>query len=178
MKEATKVALLKDLKKLIKKHGPNVISDLEDILKDPHQLKGLLLISEDNQRVDKEASAFGPLVSGDLTGLGGIQSFISKLQSSDPSKAQKLSALYHMIKNKEIFATLRELKNFSSDNGLRRISATSREKAINLFIRDIATRSYEEFQLILDQIHITSINEDRGLEKWTEIIIKKSDESQ
>jgi len=83
--------------------------------------------------------------------------------------------LLEAIAAKLVFPTVKELRNFASDNGLRPVNASSRDKAVTPFLRDLATRPIEEVRHVLEKIRPVATGGDRTLEGWAGVILGKGD---
>ncbi len=175
MTDTDKFALLRDLAGLVRKHGLSAFSDLAKYLRDPDSLAELVSILEAVEVAGQRAQRTQRRSKVERKpSKTSIQELLSTISESEPDKAKALSTLYDAVVAKRAFPTLRELRSFATDNGLRSVSATSRDKALIPFFRDLAGRPIEELRAILARIRPAGGVEDRTLEGWTNIILGKS----
>lgn len=169
-----KFALLKDLAGLVKKHGPEVFSDLVRFLRNPDTLAELVTILEAAEIAGRRARLGESRALRTQRGAstGAVRKLLSELETGQPEKAQILSGLYEALVAKQAFPTLGELRGFAKDNGLPAVTATSREKAITSLLRNLASRSTDDVRSMLRRVRIAASGGDRTLEGWTDVILK------
>lgn len=172
MTQSDKFALLKDLASLLKKHGPNAFTELADFLRSPDSVTDLISILETSGAVGRRAGITRQSRKGGSQGTkGSVKSILANIGDKDPEKAKRLSTFYGMLSTKRVLPTMRDLRAFADDNGLRPVLASSRDKAIPPLLRDLSTRSVEEIHDILQQIRPVDTQIDRTLEGWTDVIL-------
>lgn len=170
-----KFALLRDLSHLVKKYGPTVFSDLVSFLRDPEAVAELVTILEAGEtaarktRITKSRVAPG----GAKGGKESVQNLLLKLEKEQPEKAQVISGFHQALTAKRSLPTMRGLRSFALDNGLKGASGTSREKAIGPLLRDLAARPLDDIRSILESIRMEDTAGDRTLERWTDVILEK-----
>lgn len=174
MTDTDKFALLRDLAGLVRKHGLSAFSELAKYLRDPNSLDELVSILESVETAGQRARrpqrrSKAKRKSSKTT----IQELLTAISETEPDKAKALSTLYNAVVTKRAFPTLRELRNFATDNGLRRVSARSRDNALVPFFRDLAGRPIDDLRAILTRIRPEDGGKDRTLEGWTNIILGK-----
>lgn len=149
-----KFALLRDLAHLVRKYGPTVFSDMAGFLRDPEAVAELVTILEAAEAAGRKARVTKSRVAraGAKGGKGSVQNLLSELEKDRPEKAQVLSGFHDALAAKRALPTLRGLRSFARDNGLKAVSATSREKAVGQILRDLATRPLEEIRLMLGRV--------------------------
>jgi hypothetical protein len=169
-------ALLEDLARLIKKHGPTAFTDLSALLRNPEKLDELIGILEAGASAGRRAkmpkrekpSPYASASSGSLNLL------LSKMRTIDPAKAEILSRFYDELTSKHVLPTLREIREFAHDNHLRGADVDSRSKAIGQLLRDLSERPSEQLNAILKRVHYAERpRDDRSLERWADIILDK-----
>jgi DNA-binding transcriptional regulator YbjK len=174
--ETKSFALLGDLAQLVKKHGPTAFSDLASLLRSPEMIAELTTILETAEATGRGAKVTRK-ASVAIRGEGSRASVIdllSQIEKRDPEKAQLLSNFYEAVVSKGVLPTLRELRSFARDNGLRSIVSTSRDKAVGPFIRDLATHPLDDIRPMLRRAKQSEdAPGDRSLEGWTDIILDK-----
>ncbi len=175
MTSADKFALLRDLAHLMKKYGPAVFSDLAGFLRDSGAVAELVMILEAAEIAGRKARVAESRVApgGAKGGKGSVQNLLSELEKDQPEKAKVLSGFHGALAAKRALPTLRELRSFAIDNGLKGVSAMSRDKAISPLLRDLAARSLEDIRSMLGRIRMEDTAGDRTLEGWTDVILDK-----
>ena len=175
MTESRQLVLLKDLAQLIKKHGPTTFADLAAFLRNPQGIDQLVRILEDASAAGAKACISQPRSqrAASADNDQSIQRFISVLEKESPEKGKIISNLYVPLQSKRALGSLRELRSFATDNGLRPVAAKSREKAIGPFLRDLASRPIDDMRSIVQRIRVFENISDRSLEGWTDVILNK-----
>lgn len=172
MTEADRFELLRDLARLIKKHGPDAFANLSDFLKSPDAIDELVAILDASATAGRKAHV--TRASGTpkkvQQGLGEI---LFEIEKSDPHKAQELSEFVRAIRAKRVLPTLRDVRNFALDNGLRPVTATSKDKALLPLVKDLIARPAGELSTILKTVTVHQHVGDRTLEGWAGVILDK-----
>ncbi|MBI5826895.1 MAG: hypothetical protein HZB22_04125 [Deltaproteobacteria bacterium] len=173
MNESRRFDLLSDLARLIKKHGIDAFAELANYLSHPEAIEHLITIIEgtfkagQSASIDKDRGAQG-------AGRGtGVKRLIDDLEKSDPQKAEIISAFYHTLLAKNALPSIKEMRDFSIDTGLKPVHAKSRDKAIFPLLKDIAARPLNEVKDIIGRISLRGIGDDRTLEGWAKVILNK-----
>lgn len=176
MSETNSFALLEDLARLLRKHGPGTFSDLAALLRNPAKVDELLTILEASSSAGKKAkvhkadSAPSRRKAASETPL----QLLSEMKRTDPEKAVLLIKFNDDLSSKRVLPSLRDLRYFASDNQLKGVSADSREKAIGPLIRELSRRTIEELSLIFGRLPtFESAGDDRSLQRWTDVILNK-----
>ena len=174
MTQSDKFALLRDIASLLKKHGPTAFTELADFLRNPVVVTDLISILETSEAAGRRARITRPSGKGKSQGTQGtVKRLLADINDKNPEKAKPLSTFYGMLSTKRVLPTLRDLRSFADDSGLRPVTASSRDKAISPLLRDLATRSVEEIQVMLQRIKPVDKQGDRTLEGWTDVILDK-----
>lgn len=172
MNESDKFDLLQDLARLIKKYGPDAFVSLSEFLKTPTAIDQLVTILDasstagQNARVTK--SSRNPNKHREE-----LSEILAAVQNTDPHKAQEISAFIRAFGAKRALPNLRDIRDFASDNGLKPVTATSRDKALRPLVKDLISRSSEELSTILKKIALHDLEGDRTLEGWAGVILDK-----
>ena len=174
MTQSDKFALLKDLASLLEKYGPTAFTELAGFLRNPAAVTDLISILETSGAASRRAGITRSSRKGESQGTkGSVKRILADINDKDPEKAKPLSTFYGMLSTKRVLPTLRDLRGFADDSGLRPVNASSRDKAISPLLRDLATRSVEEIHVMLQQIKQVDTQGDRTLEGWTDVILGK-----
>lgn len=158
--------LLTDLAKLMKKYGPSTFETLGEQITNPNFTRVLVDVLSTTAKTyrtlpkTKNRSRSKPIRG----------TFLSSLNTSDAEKYALLMDLYDGLKNQSFLPTLREMKDFASDNGLPPVKSSSREKALIPFVRTFRNMPVEEVREYLRRIQPTRSSGDRTLEGWSQII--------
>jgi hypothetical protein len=174
--ERSTIELLADLARLIRKHGPTTFSDLAALLRDPekvHELTSILdvgALAGRNATIRKRKSTRQRYESAS----GSLLHLISETKRADPAKGDLLLKFYEDLSAKRVLPSLRDLRDFAGENHLIGSSADARQKAIGPLIRDMRRLPTEQLRQILGRVETTEgANDDRSLERWTNIILNK-----
>jgi len=167
-----KFELLKDLTRLLKKHGPNAFSDLSEFLKSPGGIDELITLLEASSTAGRKARV--TKASGTRKrAQEKLNEILFEIESSEPHKAEVLSVFVREFHAKRVLPALRDVRDFASDNGLGWVAATSREKALLPLVRDLMTRPTGELSTILKTVTVREHSGDRSLEGWADVILDK-----
>jgi hypothetical protein len=170
-------ALLEDIARLVKKHGPKAFSDLSSILRDPGKIEEFITILEAGASAGRRAKIYksGAPPGRQRAASVGLGLPSSHATTTDPEKADLLSGFYEDLLARRVMPTLRELREFASENHLRGAKAESREKAIGPLVRDLSLRPSDQIASILAGVRpAKSVKDDRSLERWADVILDKN----
>ena len=173
MTESEKFALLEDLASLLKKHGPTAFTELADFLRNPATVAELISILETSGEAGRTAGIKRRSGKAASQGTKGIKRLLADINDKDPEKAKLLSTFNDMLLTKRVLPTMRDLRSFADDNGLKPVTASSRNRAVPLLLQDLTTKSTEEIQVMLEQIRPEIAQGDRTLEGWADVILRK-----
>lgn len=180
MREERAFLLVADFARLIKKHGPDALSDLVEFLRDEAQIQQLITILEAGKAASKRAKPVKVRrhKSSSTKGESVRRSSQRMFELEDGPHREVFLMLNNALSSKEILPTLSELRNFCRDNGLRAVVATSRDKAIPSFVREVLSRKPDEVQQLLRKLQASNTEAgDRSLERWTGVILDKQNAS-
>jgi len=175
--EISSFALLEDLARLVRKHGPAAFSDLSAILRNPKKIEELVSVLEAGASAGRRAKTYKSGVPlrrrrAPSTALGLPDSLAA---TTDPETEGLLSRFYEDLLARRVLPTLPELREFASDNGLKGAKAESRGKAIGPLIRDLSLRPKDQVASILGRARSAkSAKDDRSLERWADVILDRN----
>jgi len=166
--QAQNAELLVDIARLLKKHGPDAFESLA------HQMKGGQLQETLVSVLDSSAQ------SGRRLGVKAASKriakkrpakapFLVKLQQDDPQKAAIINEIHRRLVAKTILPSLRDIQLFAESNGLRPVTAKSRNQAVSSLLRDMASEPMERLDKLNSKI---KENENRSLGGWAEVILR------
>lgn len=176
MSEPNSFALLEDLARLLRKHGPGAFSDLAALLRNPAKVDELTAILETISSAGRKAKVHNAdsARSRTKTASATLLQLLSEMEKTDPAKAALLIKFNDDLSSKRVLPSLKDLRYFASDNQLKGVSADSREKAIGPLIRELSRRTSEELSLIFGRLRtFENTGDDRSLQRWTEVILNK-----
>ncbi len=162
--------LLIDLAKLVKKYGVETFEALEKSISSPETTQRLSHILMQVSTTSRKI----PKIKGDTKSKQdhSIPKALMSLKGVDPEKYQIISYFHNNLLSKTVLPSLRDIKEFATDNGLPEVHAKSRQKAISPLISSL-------IKLPNDQI-ITKIQSlknyrtsDRSLEGWSNLILNR-----
>ncbi len=172
MTEADRFELLRDLARLIRKYGPDAFASLSDFLKTPNAIDQLATILDASATAGQKARV--TKASGKpKRAQQGLDEILAEVEKTEPHKAQELSEFVRAFGAKRALPTLRDVRDFASDNGLRSVTATSRDKTLLPLVKDLITRPSGELSTILKRIALHEHEGDRTLEGWAGVILDK-----
>lgn len=176
MSDSSSFALLEDLARLLRKHGPGAFSDLAALLRDPAKVDEITTILEASSLAGKRVGLHkaDSARSRKKPAPATLLQMLSELKRTDPEKAALLMSFNDDLLSKRVLPSLRDLRYFASDNQLKRVSADSRDKAIGPLIRELSKRTIEELRAIIGRLRtFESAGDDRSLQRWTDVILNK-----
>ena len=179
MSENTRIELMTDLARLLKKHGPEPFEELarefarEDFIAN---LLAILGASADAGRRLKAKAAAAKKPRPAKT-QNGVAELLRRVEANDAEKADLLRRFYQTLSEKAALPTLRDIRHFAEDNGLGPIKATAREKAILPLFKDMATAPCDKVSRMASRAARYAGDEDRALEGWARIILGDKRES-
>lgn len=97
--------------------------------------------------------------------------FLNDLDEVEPDKYALLVKFYDNLIDGTILSTLQEIRDFASNAGLPTIKATSRNRAINSFIKDLMLLNIDELNKKLETVMPIAFPDDRSFEAWANIIL-------
>lgn len=172
MTEADRFELLRDLARLIKRHGPDAFAGLSDFFKSPDAIDQLVTILDASATAGQKARATKASRTPKRAQKG-LDEILSKIEKTEPDKAQELFRFVRAFRGKRALPTIRNVRDFALDNGLRLVTATSRDKALLPLVKDLIARPTGELSTILKTVTAHEHEGDRTLEGWTEVILDK-----
>lgn len=159
--------LLDDLIRLLKKHGANSFEELAAEIKKLNFVENITSILDFVVKCKKEKTI---KATKKRTPSTEYPKSLDTLKSTDTEKFNVLNQFYEKILSKQALGSLREINFFREDNDLAISKAKSYKQAIKSLINDLANFSLER----LRKLEIAMVSEKKGLEGWSDIILKKS----
>jgi len=171
MNRKTELDLLVELAKLVKKYGPESFEALSDLLSSPVMTQRLPSLLKE---VAKE-SRTNTTVKQEIKNIKRAPTprSLNNIEESEPEKYSILMDIYNSLNDKTALPTLEGIRKFSLDHDLPRITAKTRKLAINQLINSLSGLPEGEFERIAQSFKKYGFD-DRSLEGWSDIILKKS----
>ena len=163
--------LLIDIAKLLKKHGAEAFSNLSIELRSDLFRENLTDLLDTTAKVG---------IAKDLDRPQNRQPIFSRkslslLSQKEPEKAQLLQIFYDSLNAKSVLPTLKDIQMFAIELGLPDIKANGRKKATPSLMRALMTVPLEDLKKKLLPLMSNLNYNDRSLEGWSNLIIKKRD---
>jgi len=162
--------LLVDLAKLLKKHGPDTFESLAESISSPEMTQHLSRVLTQVAKIARTI----PKTKGEagIKQEPRIPKSLISLKSAEPEKYQLLMNFYNDLIAKTVLPTLRDIKEFGVDCGLREIRAKSRQKAISPLISSLLKFPNEQLIARIQSLEKYDTG-DRSLEGWSNIILNR-----
>lgn len=168
MSQAENAELLVDIARLLKKHGPKAFEDLAHQMKDGQLQETLVSVLDSSARSGRRLGV--KAANKHVTKKNPNEMpFLVKLEQNDPQKAAIIKQIYRQLVAKTILPSLRDIQLFAESNGLRPVTAKSRNQAVSSLLRDMASEPMERLDKLNSQI---KENENRSLDGWAEVILR------
>lgn len=172
-----KYDLLADIAKLIKKYGAdtffNLAEEVSSSLFKERFAEILLKAGKASEEIGFKKPKKG-IVPGSQRSF---RSQLLNLKETQPKKAELILSFHDELTAKRSLPTLRDIKNFITDNGLQPLNAKSRKNAIIPLLRQLLKLDDQYIVKITSNIPIITENDDRSLAGWSDIILKKKPEN-
>lgn len=170
MSEDRDIELLADIARLLKKYGPEPFEKLAQKLNEGELIENLLSILEVSARTGRQSkTSLGKKRSP--AKKNGITELLQNIEKDDPKKANLLKQFHQSLVGKAILPTLKDIRHFAEDNGLKPIKATGREKAILPLLRDMAEIPVDRISRMVSRLPQTAEEGGRTLEGWAGVIL-------
>ncbi len=171
MSSRKNLELLSDIAQLLIKHGPNSFEGLAQLLREDRFLDDLVALLNASAKAGRRSKRpLGPKqIQAERS--RGLNALLKHCESESPDKARALDHLYKKLVSKTVLPTLRDIRNFTEDNGMPPIIATSRQKAILPLLRSIVSAPPERITSLLETALSNEEKGERTLEGWTGLIL-------
>ena len=170
MNDQQELKLLTDLIKLMTKYGPDSFDALSKKLASPEFTKNLsnilINISKNKDYIQMKKR------NTQSKGMRNIPKALIVSKDKDHEKYELLSKFYNRLVAGEVLPSLREIKDFASNLGLKEIREKSRQKSVNILINLLAELPNEQIKLKISSLPKYS-GSDRSLQGWSDIILNK-----
>jgi hypothetical protein len=177
MYDSKEIALLIDILKIFKHYDDNTINGLTSKLSDTTFVLNVHKILLETSGIQKQIQKTTLKEKKPVKKPNSFGQYLETISEYDKKKSELLLGLYNGLLKKELLPTLRDIKNYLADVGLPQINPKSRDTAIVPFMKIIATLDTDN---IVEKINIMNEkykNDDRSLEGWSKIILKKDKNS-
>lgn len=168
-----KYDLLADIAKLIKKYGADTFFNLSEEVSSSLFKERFAEILLKAGKASEEIGFNKPKKGIASGSLRSFRSQLLNLKENQPKKAELILNFYDDLAAKRTLPTLRDIKNFITDNGLQPLNARSRKNAIIPLLKQFLNLDNLDIVKITSNIPIITENDDRSLAGWSDIILKK-----
>ena len=166
--------LLIDIATLLKKYDIATFQKLASIISEPNFINYLSTILAKSA---ESADIISPLSRRKkATGHVDFRTTLIQMEKRDAEKSAILINLFDGLKTKLYLPSLRDIKSFAADNGLRPIKATSREQAIIPFTKMFLNLPSKKIKELAFKIHLVEVSKESSLESWSDIIFRTDEE--
>jgi hypothetical protein len=175
MSESRHDELIRDLARLLAKYGPDAFEALAGRLRDGRLQNDLLALLEASTQAGRQTTRPLGGKSKSQRQLIELNELLKQIGAEDPKKSDALKQLHEKLVSKKVLPSLRHIRDFAQDNGLPRITSTSRDKAIIPLMRAMMSLPYERIVSALERSSLLEEKSGRSLEGWTGVILGKRD---
>jgi hypothetical protein len=165
--------LLIEVAELLKKYNPELSESIAKHLSSPEFVKRLVSILSTKSQQHKKKRKPEEKLSAVKRTQRGLRESLLQLEETEPEKSAILVKFYDELKDKSLLPEMQDIRKFSSDKGLPKIKVNSRRDAINPLVKSLLRLSVKEIKAKLNEIMPISIQDDRSLEGWADIILNK-----
>jgi hypothetical protein len=170
MNDKSEFDLLADLAKLMKKHGPQTLDNLAELVSRPNFGEQLASVLKATAKVSTSTL---PRQRAEMPTRDFRYSLV-KLEMSEPDKSALLVAFYDGVMAKQLLPTLDELNSFASTLQLEPFKRTPRDKATYYLTKKLMTFSLEDLKRAISLAPPTDRNgNDRSMDGWSQLILSK-----
>ena len=169
MKQQPELELLADIAVLLKKYGPETFDKLAGLISSPEFTERLTIILGSVARTSRITTPKRGSVARGAKATP-LRDVLQSLRKSDPQKYQMISSFHTDLIAGEILPTMRDIRSFAAEIGVRDLGASSRDKALGSLVRVLASLEIQE--LVAKLAKVSTVQQgDRDLEGWTSIIL-------
>lgn len=153
---------LKDIYKLLEKHGPEPFLVLVEYLNDPEFIsrfkKALAELGNIAQATGQKRSNPKLAKKRRVSSLQKFEVFLESLYQTEPDKAAIISRLYKGLQSRELLPTLNGVRNYCHALGLSVQPKTQRRTLISTLLYKLAELPLERLKTEAEQIAIMSLD--------------------
>lgn len=165
-------ALLYDIVKLLRKHGPDAFEALFQTITSGEFFRSLERILDETARAGKKARIEREPSRSKKHAARSVRTVLQDLTEQQPEKGRLLIDLYESLVAGRYLPKLRDIRNFAADVGLPPVKATSRAKAIDSLVRDLGDVPAEKLESVLSRAKRVEVADDRSLAGWSNVILQ------
>ncbi|MDE0078190.1 MAG: hypothetical protein OXO50_11770 [Caldilineaceae bacterium] len=168
MTESREIELLTELSRIVAKYGPEQVTLLAELIRDPQRAEELATALE--YAAVQSSSGKRPVTRSQKVERAGMQ-VMKELRLSDPEKHSVMAEIRRELISGTILRSMAELRSFAIMNDLSIGKASSRNSAISPLLRSLSNLSTTEIASIRDSL-IEAGAGDRSLERWRDVIVR------
>ena len=169
--------MLATLDRLVARYGPDLVTRLAELIRDPKQAEELATALESAAARAPQKKARPRSQKTDRVGMG----VLNDLRLSDPQKHSVVADIRRQLISRTVLKSMDELRRFARMHELSIGTASSRNAAIAPFLRSLSQLPTPEIVSLRNLIIQSDVN-DRSLDMWRNVIVRprspKSDAEQ
>jgi len=165
-------ALLYDLLKLLRKHGPDAFEVLSQTIASGQFFRSLERILDETAKAGKQASIARKPGQPKRHAGHSVEAFLQGLAEQQPEKGRLLIDFYNSLVAGRYLPRPQDIRDFAADFGLPPVKATSRAKAIDSLVRDLGDVPAEKIEPVLSRARRMGVADNRSLAGWSNIILQ------
>ena len=168
MTESREVELLTELSRFVAKFGPEPVTRLAELIRDPNRAEELAAALE--YAAARSTSVRRPIAKSQKLERAGMK-VLNELRKSDPEKHSVLAEIRRELISGTVLRSMSEIRNFAVMNDLSLGKASSRSSAIPPLLRSLSKLSMPEINSLRDSLIESNVG-DRSLERWRDVIVR------
>ena len=161
------IKLLAELNRIVDRYGPESVTRLANLLRDPQSAADLATALESAVDKPRRSGRTAKPHTTDRIGMG----LINALRDSDPEKHAVITTFRDNLISGAILRSMNDIRQFASMNDLTIGKASSRNAAIVPLLRSVSEMETPEIVSLLN----TTTNfetDNHSLERWRNLIVR------
>ena len=165
---------LRDLARLLQRHGPQPLLSLMTVLTDPSKRAEIVTVLTELAKVAKGAREVNrPPKRGKAGKAEETRTLIEQLRQSDPDKAELLAQLYEGLSTRKFLPSRGEVLDFCFSLHIHVPSGAPRNRLLLPMVRHLAQLPLEDAQGALQQLLERTTKSGRKFERLASAIMKR-----
>ena len=160
------LALLSDLIRLLRKHGPDAFKSLAASLADPGWSDRMAAILN----AVAEATPQRQITNRPTRSRSTLERVNAQLQRLDPERLTLLRPIAERLAAGELLPRMKDVAEFTSIAGFPALRTKSRSDAIVALVRNMATMPADQLERLAQELSASAGEDQRSLEGWNRII--------
>lgn len=164
--------VLSDLSRIVSRYGPEPFMRLAELIRDPQRADALATTLESVAKQSPKAKS--PPSARKTDGIG--VAILNGLREVDPPKYELVADFRERLVSGTLLRSMSDIRRFAREHNLSIGRASSRKSAIPPLLRAVSELETSEIAALLASTP-ESMNDDRSLERWRELIVKPRNQS-